>query len=192
MKFNEFYKVALNENLDDGDSYTTLGYRLFKGLKNDIKVAIVKYVDEMLPTRIIIKSLTDPKIFGHLEYPSKKDAILAFNNLETLSKVVDFVNRYKNELTMYDLSFLAQDETPEDEKKEPEEVFPAAESPIPTSEIPMSAPGEAMPSPNMGMTPPEEMAPSTPEEVPTESPAEAPTSPLTVPGGELAAPPPIA
>ena len=124
IRFNRYFNI-INESLDE-DSYTTLGYKIFEGNVHNIKLSVIKFIDEQLPARIMIKSLNDPKISGFLEYDSKRDTIMAFNNIGTLSNLLDYIGRYIDNPTAYSLIHIKNDETPEEEKAK-EETMPSAE-----------------------------------------------------------------
>lgn len=118
INFKKWFKF-LTEKIDD-ETTTQLITKEFEGLKHQIKISVIKYISNYKP-KLQIKSLIDPKINGFLEYDTKKEAVIAFNHLESLIDVLNFIKRYKTESSMYDLIFLLNDELGETESYETKE-----------------------------------------------------------------------
>lgn len=170
ISFSRFYGRVC-EGADEGP-FSMLGYKIFDGIKHTMKMSVVRFIDDTLPPRIVVKSLNDPKVSGHVEYPTKKDAIMAFNNITTLPRLMDFVERYKNTPEAYMLHFIHADES-----EEPEDVGPKEEmAPPEMPEIPGIGGGGGMPGGGIGG------GGLPPETTPAESP------PGEVPGGTPPAP----
>ena len=131
LQFGRYYK-AIAESLGE-DSFAVLGYRIFEGSMHNIKVSMAKVVNDESQARIMIKSLNDPKIAGYVQYNSKRDAIMAFNNLDNLSKVLEYIDRHKEEPSAYSLVYIHNDESTDDEA--PAETTPSSEMGIPGSEM---------------------------------------------------------
>lgn len=108
MKYNSI-ETILFEYDEKSINSSILAYRTFEGSKNKIKVELVRYNNDKSP-EIKIYSLNDPNDYGVVRYNSKIDAILAYNNLKSLTSVINYMNKYKLEPDCYKFMHILSDE----------------------------------------------------------------------------------
>lgn len=167
MKLDKAYKLLKETDIN----YDVLSDKTFDGIKNKIKVELLKYKNDFKPS-IKISSLNDPNKNGFVEYENKLSAIRAYNNLTDLVKVLNYMNTYINEPNSFNWYNIIKDEDIELIKQNIPET---PSSPIGNMEA--STPGGTLPeTPTGGLeaipaeeVPPEEKYPPAPlEEAPPE------------------------
>lgn len=100
---------AYNLLKESDNNYDILSDKTFDGVKNKIKIEILKYKNDLNPA-IKIYSLNDPNKCGLVHYDNKLSAIRAYNSLTDLVKVLEYMSNYINNADSFDWYNIIKDE----------------------------------------------------------------------------------
>lgn len=152
MKLTHAYNLLIETSIN----YDVLAHKIFDGIKNKIKIELIKFKNGSNPI-IKIFSLNDPNKTGSVGYENKLSAIRAYNNLTDLVKVLNYMNDYINEPSSFEWINIIKDEDIELIKQN----IPEQPS-LPIGGQESSTPGGTLPEGPEDITPPGEEIP--PEE----------------------------
>jgi hypothetical protein len=111
MNINKYEKIMLEYNMGGRNCYirSKLDTKELPLLYHTVKVNILKNADNIY--ELHITSLLDPNVTGYVSYNTKNDAKLAYDGLERLGLIVDYLYRNcKDYTTALDWGKIVADE----------------------------------------------------------------------------------